>query len=170
MSTYFITKTDLQNIVGFSKHAPDSDILHIILNTQNLVLLPFLREAFYTELILQVKNDTITNENELLLYGDTNGVFLGIRHWLAYQVYANYILQSKQKSTNTGMREYEDNTSQALEAKREKALIIHYEQNADYYKKQVQNFLIKNIADYPLYENDCIKKESNNFGIYISKV
>lgn len=165
-NTLLITKEDLQNYVDFSQFVEDKRINAFIFNAQYLEVRPVLCNAFYAELLDEVANNTLSYANAELLNGSNNETFFGIKIWLAWLVYANYLPSANIKSTQSGMKIWNDTTSEnAIDAKLE-AEASRARQNAELYKNNVIEFLKANIENYPTWNdcNDCTKETAANVG------
>lgn len=168
-----IDKTKLTNFTAFSKYVELVYIEPYVLTMQFQYVKTFLGDAFYAELLTQKSTNTLTPANENLLYGTANELFLGLQAWLCWLSYKEYLLQANQKSTQTGVRTWNDNNSDLIEAKTQSMLIKDAGEKSDFYKNEVVKFLKDNTASYPLYvDNNCTNNTNNNvfnFGFGVVK-
>jgi len=168
-----ITITDIQEFKPLSKNTDtDKTVNPFILEAQEFDIRPILSDAFYSELITQIKSGSPSAEYDELfngsIYSDggidkTNP---GLKSVLVYYSYSRYLNRANTNSTAFGMVQKNNPDSTPISDKRLASLISQSESGAKAYENRVIDFLICNSNKYPLYE--CVKENRRTGGLRIS--
>ena len=172
--TLLISQADLQTFASASVFVEPKYVEPYILQVQYLYVKPVLCTEFYTELLLQTLTNTLTYENKELLTGKEDGSFLGLQMWLLWLAYAEYLIFCNTKDTQSGIRIWQDQTSEVPTDKKMEMLIQKAKDNANLYKEAVLVYLSENLADFPTYKdsncNNCQGNERNKGNTNISAI
>lgn len=172
--TLLISQADIQTYASASIFVDAKYIEPYILQVQYMHIKPVLCTDFYLELLSQVANNSLTYENQALIQGANDGSYLGLQMWLLWLAYAEYLIFSNQKDTQSGIRIWQDQTSESPSDKKMESLIQKAKDNASLHKEAVISYLSDNLSDFPTYKNsncnNCQGKKNANFANNISKI
>jgi hypothetical protein len=157
--TLLITPQDIQDWAGLSQYLEVKYIQPVIYAMQYQRVRPLICEALYLQLIDAIQNNSLTPIQSELLYGNGLG-FEGIRAYLVWECYKDWLFRGQQTSTQTGMRTHETQYDEPIENSTQTALIRNAHDQKEFYKTELVNFLEKNKASFPLY--DCQNCQQKN--------
>jgi len=142
----------------------------VIYDIQFQYVRPLLCDELYSELIEALQQSPPLPANlELLLNGDEL-LFEGIRAYLCWQVYVEWLVVGSSKSTQTGMQKLVSQFSEQLSENQLGSLIQHARSKSDFYKCELLRFLSENKEDYPNACTNCDNLQSSNGVLNITSV
>jgi len=162
--TLIIERTDLENYLAFSQYLETKYINNLIFNCQYLYVRPLLCNSFYIELLAQIETNTLSYENAELVNGSADGSFMGLKLWLCWLVYAEYLASSNLFSTHSGVKIFQDQTSDSPTKAELQVEIDKAKTNADLFKNSVIEFLNANADNYPVWQDSCQQCNQNSIG------
>lgn len=158
---YLITYAYFRSITDVSESVDDKTITPKLKMAQDRLKF-LIGRPFYDELSSQYPNS----------FSDDNLAFYDpqVKEFLAWQTYAFYIPKANVFESRTGLRIFKENNSDAASDKQVGALISLANENAEFYKGQLINFLTEqqklNSTKYPLYtEKWAANKFTTSFNI-----
>jgi len=165
--TLLISAEDVQNFASLSQYIETKYTNATIYDVQFQYVRPVLCDALYSELITALQGTPpLSPELDLLLNGD-GLIFEGIRAYLCWQVYVEWLVVGNSKSTQTGMQKLTSQFSEQLTENQLGSLIQHARSKAEFYKSELLRFLHENKADYP---NACTDCEATQIGTGILNI
>ena len=151
VTTYILSIDDFTSRQDLSKTIKQTDLQQYFGITQERYATKMLCQKTYEELI-----DQLSQGGEAYLTPEYQALLPFLKDYLVYKTMARYYANANYKSTTAGIRAHTDTISVAPTVDAMKALIDQAKQDAEYYRDQLQNFLIKNQDDYPLWkESNC---------------
>lgn len=152
--TYLITYAYFRSVTDVSESIDDKTITPKLKMAQDRLKF-LIGRKFYDQLTSQYPNYTGDN----LAFYDPQ-----VKEFLAWQTYAFYIPKANIYESRTGLRIFKEQNSDAASDKQVGALINLANENAEFYKGQLINFLTEqqklDSTKYPLYTE---KWASNKF-------
>lgn len=166
--TLLISQSDVTDFTRFSVHLEPEFANTFIYDVQFREVLPLLCNALYSALINAIATTASPMEArlQLLLYGN-EVTFEGIRAWLAWEVYAQWLREGQSQPTQTGLQTLVSQYSAQASDAQKNDVMASAESKAIAYKNDVLSFLRENIADYPEYMgcNDCSAPNDDASGL-----
>jgi hypothetical protein len=143
-------------------------------NISDKYLLPTIKEA-QNEDLRGVVGDALLNKLKQLVYdgsiADTNNekykrLLDESQYFLAYSAISKLVLLTSYKLSNFGISTTSDEHINSPSFNEILSMKDLYTQKADFYKLQLQQFLLRNRTDYPeLSANDCNSIKSNIYSV-----
>lgn len=146
--TLFISQEDFRDRVDLSDNVLSKYIVPNIALVQDRYIKKILCKAFYDELITQIDAGTLTVVNEALRDDY-------IKPSMVYRSYARYLASSNVFSTPAGFRRFRDENSETAEVADMQALMNQANSDANYYEKELFDYLENNEDDFPTYRDNC---------------
>lgn len=134
----------------------EKQLNHYILAAQNLDVKPFLGNAFWTDLMEKHREDPY----KLLLSGGTytyNDViysFSGLKAAIASYTYSRYVLTRNAQDTAFGIVNKTTDFSEPVSDKYLSLISNQHKMAGQAYLNEVDEFLKRNLSDYPLYKTE----------------
>lgn len=155
-----ITAQDIQDSTNLSEFVDIKKIEKSIKFIQDSKIKVAIGEELLNALILAVKdlrdNGTpLTPEFDILLNG--NDTFNGLVYAISWYAYSEYINWANYNDTQTGIRKYKDENSENASNEEMSALRKDIITKAEFYTREVVEFLKLNYIDYPLFKLKCNK-------------
>jgi hypothetical protein len=161
-----ISRESLNEITQFSQYVEDDYVEQLVTDCQIAYVKPLLCNDLFAELLTQKEGTTLTPENELLLYGN-DSTFFGVTRYLAWLCFAQWLRMGNSKPTQTGLQKLTSQYSEQAPDTEKQDKINFAESRADFFRKEVIQFLNDNKADYPTWcaESDCNDNTQATFNI-----
>jgi NMD protein affecting ribosome stability and mRNA decay len=167
-----LTPDEFRAFLDVSKSSKDETVVNrAIRDAQNTDIVSLLGFEFYSYIINNLDDVDVL----ALLDGDTyeydskTYFNVGLKQVVAYYAYAKYILVAGQKDTPFGLVQKNSQNSEHISTARIKEIATSTKQSAYEYWVQVQLFLDRNSANYPLWSSSCSVSKRNS-GFRISKI
>ena len=156
--TLLISQEDVTDFTRFSVHLEPEFANTFIYDVQFREVLPLLCNELYTALIDAIATTAFPIEERLEVLLNGNQItFEGIRAWLAWEVYAQWLREGQSQPTQTGLQTLISQYSAQVNDAQKNDVMASAESKAVAYKNNVLSFLHQNIEDYPEWVgcNDC---------------
>jgi hypothetical protein len=161
MSVLFISPTALKESTVINENVDEKKITPIIVECQDMYLLPILGTGLYNELQTQVTAGSVTDLNRTLL---NSYVVPCLKAYIMYEAppYLNYNFTNK----NVGKKNSED--SQPLSDVEMQKLMDRLKDKAEWRAERVTKYLLANSDSYPLFLNpgtgiDVVRPNGSNY-------
>lgn len=146
-----ISPQTLKNEYLFDENIEDKYVISNIQKCQDFIIKPLLGKTLYDELISQVENDTVTDENEILIDNY-------IQKIIVYFVMGEVVFSTAYKLKNQGMENGDPSRFGELVKISEK-----YKRDSETYQQILREYLCDNSISF------IPEKETINTGIYLGK-
>lgn len=143
-TVYLIDIDDFTRRADLSKNIDTDKIKESIGITQEMYGTKMLCKDLYNEIISQYPSDLSTANTALLPF---------IQDYLVYKTYIRYLISANVHSTPSGMFTANDSSATKASPEEMSPIISRAHADANYYQDELQNFLIKNEDDYPLWKD-----------------
>jgi hypothetical protein len=153
--TLFISQQDFKDRVDLSENVLSKYIVPGIALVQDRYIKKILCKDFYDELIGQIEAGNLTTANETLV--DDH-----VKNAMVYRSYARYLASANVFSTPSGFRRFREDNSEGAEAADMAALMNQANSDANYYERELYEFLNNNLDDYPTYRDECQCSKQNS--------
>lgn len=158
-----ISKIDIGIYREISASVKDNKINPMIEDAQLLDLKPLLGERFYYDLVANVGNySDLLNKKEYTHNGQTIES-PGIKRVLIDFAFARYVMHGSQTDTPFGLVQKVGENSVAISRADKKEGYKHHQQIAMQYWSEVENYLNRNTALYPLWRQDTCATQRKGF-------
>ena len=166
----------IQDIVEFKPMSMNTNVAKAldpyIIEAQEFDLKPFLGDPFY----LAILNDATTfdtysdiwNGQEYQYNGYTYA-HNGLKSVLIYQAYARYLVNANSTETPFGVVAKRNEFSDQIDTKALSMKIQQARAGAKAYQQQVEDYLNRNLNDFPLWRISC-NTPKNNSSVRISRI
>ena len=158
-----ITKTDIRLYRQISKSVDDVKINPFIDDAQLLDLLPLIGEKFYFDIIANPANYTDLMEQKTYTYDGTQIQSPGLKRVLIDFTFARYVMHGTPTDTPFGMIEKQFQDGHQIPRTDKKEIYKQSQQIAMQYWGQVESYLNRNKALYPLWGGDCAIEQRKSF-------
>jgi hypothetical protein len=138
-----ISEKELDSIWGLSENTQVVKKSKAIEEAQDLQLFKILGEAFYDELLLQSKNDTVTADNEIVIDKSKKIIAYWAEVYALDRIYAN--------GYNKGYNSNSSDFGEVAERAQMKDQKRTANQKADEYTLRLIEYINNNKSKYPLY-------------------
>jgi hypothetical protein len=146
--TLFISQQDFKDKVDLSENVLSKYIIPNIASVQDRYIKKILCKSFYDELIDELDGGNVTTANQTLIDDY-------IKAAMVYRSYARYLASANVFNTPAGFRKFREDNSEGAEAADMAALMNQANSDANYYERELFDFLNNNLDDYPTYRDEC---------------
>ena len=157
-----VNRTDIAEFRDISDTVYDKVLNMHILDAQFNDVQKLLGADFFNDLI---RNYTSTAYQALLnagtyTFSGTTYTMVGLKTVIVFYSYARYVRFGSNKDTPFGLVIKTSESTEQASASDKKAIYTENKSLAFNYWENVRNFLDRNFADYPLYENSCLPQHT----------
>ncbi len=146
--TLFISQEDFSERVDLSSNILSKYVVPNIAAVQDRYIKKILCKEFYDELISQLDASTVTASNQTLIDDY-------IKPAMVFRSYARYLATANIFSTPSGFRKYREDNSDAAESSEMTAFLNQANSDANFYEKELYEYLQNNLDNYPTYRDEC---------------
>jgi hypothetical protein len=161
---YLITTVELKENSIIEFNVDDNKLIPVIWKSQEMFLQPILGKQCYLELLNAFDTDTLSPEQDELLYHCKLFLFDCATY--------NSLTTLRSKLTNKSISHENSLNSQVAQRDDLKDLKNEFYNNFKYFEKEIVKFLNNNKDFFPCYISSCdcsVKNDRLKFGIYLPK-
>ena len=159
-TVYLIDIDDFTRRADLSKNINTDKIKAQIGITQEKYAVKMLCQDLYDLVISQYPNGLSPANEALLPY---------IQDFLVYKTYARYLVSANAHSQPGGMFSMNDSAGTKLTPEEMAPIIAQAQGDANFYQTQLQNFLVKNEDDYPLWKDSICQCGRNRRPVNLNR-
>lgn len=141
-----ITFAYLRGEVDIPQNIQAEEFDHKIYKAQETLRM-LIGEGFYQDFLSKYKDKSLS-DNEKLFYEY-------VKQYVAWQAYEFWTATANFKPTRSGFRVHTEENSVVATDVQMATIIKDAKQSSQYYKKLMIDYLNKNAATFPLYQNGC---------------
>lgn len=142
---YLISPNFVREITNVSSNIQDKFLVSAIRESCDMELQELVGSNLYEKLKSLVADDSISYIENIAY----KRLLEHSKYFLAYSVISRLAVISSVKIDNIGANQTSDDKVNPLSIKDVFQMENYYHNKADYYKKRLQDFLLKNMKDYP---------------------
>lgn len=156
-----ITFAYLKQEVDIPQSIPDAELDHKVYRAQERLRM-LMGDEFYQDFRTKYKANTFTAAYTTL-YNPY------VKQFIAWQACVYWTVEANFKPSRSGFRVYTEENSSVVTDVQLSIIIKDRKQQAEYYVKQIVDFMENHSEDYPLYANKCGSNVTGN-SFHISAV
>ena len=147
METLLTSTTTIRTITNISDNVSDKYLLSALREAQEQGLVEIIGQPLLDALKAMVESGTVDNNEPYKRLLDH------IKYYLCYKSVSNLCVIVSFKIDNIGVNQTSDENVRAVEMKDVFKMSDYYLQRSDFYRKRIQDYLLKNKSDFPELES-----------------
>lgn len=149
-----ITFAYLKQEVDIPQSVPDQELDHKVYRAQERLRM-LMGDEFYQDFLTKYKANQLS-----VVYSALYNPY--VKQFIAWQACVYWTVEANFKPTRSGFRVPSEENSTAVTDVQLSIIIKDRKQQAEYYVKQLVDFMENHSSEYPLYENKCGSKVTGN--------